>query len=96
MEPEWMRQIPSSSICNFFYAFYVVYVILFLLALISTVSVFMTTKKLGAAGIALGLQGLVMTAIGGTAMLFYYLICDRALLGKAAEEVREQFMNRKN
>lgn len=94
MEPQWMRQIPSSSICNFFYAFYVLYVILFVLSLLSTVGVFMTTKKLGAAGIAVGIQGIIMTAFGATATLFYYLMCDRALLSKAADEVREQFMNK--
>ena len=93
MEPEWTRQIPSSTICNFFYAFFVIYAVLFVLSILATVGVFSFTKKLGSAGVAIGLQGLIMTAIGGTMMLFYYLICDRALLAKAAVEMRENFSN---
>jgi hypothetical protein len=93
MEPEWTRQIPSSTICNFFYAFFVIYAVLFVLSILATVGVFGLTKKLGSAGIALGIQGLIMTAIGGTMMLFYYLICDRALLARAAVEMKENFAN---
>lgn len=93
MEPEWTRQIPSSTICNFFYAFFVIYAVLFVLSILATVGAFSFTKKLGAAGIAMGIQGLIMTAIGGAMMLFYYLICDRALLAKAAVEMKETFAN---
>ena len=88
-----MRQIPSSAICNFFYVFYVIYAVLFVLSVLSTISVFMTAKKLDGATIAVGVQGLVMTGIGATMTLFYYLICDRALIGKAVEEV-ENFRSR--
>lgn len=48
-------------------------------------------KKMGVAGIAVAIQGVIMTALGGTIMLFYYLICDRALIGKAVEDVKENF-----
>ena len=88
-----MRRIPSSSICNFFYVFFVIYAILFVMAIISTAGVFLTSKKLGPAGIAVGIQGLVMTGLGGTMMLFYYLICDRAIIGKAVKDVNEHFTN---
>jgi hypothetical protein len=93
MEPEWTRQIPSSTICNFFYAFFVIYAVLFVLSVAATIGAFGITKKLGAAGVAIGIQGLIMTAIGGTMMLFYYLICDRALLARAAVEMKETFTN---
>jgi len=89
MEPEWTKQIPSSTICNFFYAFFVIYLILFILSLAVTLGIFGYSKKLGAAGFAMGIQGLLMTGIGGTMMLFYYLICDRALLAKVAKEAFE-------
>ena len=88
MEPEWMKKIPSESVCNFFYFFFVVYAVLFVLALLTTIGVFSFTKKLGAAGIAIGLQGLVMTLIPGVFALFYYIICDRALLANKKEEVK--------
>ena len=93
MEPEWTRKIPSSSICNFFYAFFVIYAIFFIVSIISTIGIFSVSKKLGGAGIALGIQSLIITALGGTAMLFYYLICDRALLAHAAVEMKETFAN---
>jgi hypothetical protein len=85
MEPQWTKKISSESICNFFYAFFVIYAVLFVLSLAATVGVFSYGKKMGGLGVALGLQGLIMTAIGGTMMLFYYLICDRALLSKVKE-----------
>ena len=92
MEPQWTRQIPSSAICNFFYVFFVIYAILFVLSLGATIGIFGFLKKMGPAGYALGAQGLIMTALGGTMMLFYYLICDRALLAKGAREL-EGFAN---
>ena len=91
MEPEWTKQIPSDTICNFFYAFFVIYAILFILSLAATVGVIGYSKKLGAAGIALGVQGVIMTLFGGVITLFYYLICDRALLAKGVEAVKETF-----
>ncbi len=82
-----MKQIPSESVCNFFYFFFIVYAVLFVLALLTTIGVFSFTKKLGTAGIAIGLQGLVMTLIPGVFALFYYIICDRALLANKKEEI---------
>lgn len=93
MEPEWTRKIPSSSICNFFYAFFVIYAILFVISILATIGSFTFAKKLGPAGLAIGIQSLIMTGLGGTAVLFYYLICDRALLAHAAVEMKETFAN---
>ena len=83
MEPEWTRNIPSSTICNFFYAFYVAYVVLFIIAAVTTVIAFFHMKKLGLTGVMLAVQGLVVSGIAGTMMLFNYLVCDRALIGKS-------------
>jgi hypothetical protein len=82
MEPEWTRSIPSTTICNFFYVFYVVYAFLFVIAAVSAVMSLFHMKKLGLMGILLAIQGLVISGIAGTMMLFNYLVCDRALLGK--------------
>ena len=87
-----MKKIQNSTICNFFYAFYVVYLVIFILSVISTIGVFVYSKKLGAAGIAMAIQGLVLSALGATLTLFYYLICDRALIGKAVQDVEENFV----
>jgi hypothetical protein len=91
MEPEWTKKIQSSTICNFFYGFYVVYLILFILSVVSTVGIFVYSKKLGAAGIAMAIQSLLITGFGATLTLFYYLICDRALLGAAVKDIQENF-----
>ena len=29
MEPNWTKNIPSSTVCNFFYMFFVVYAVIF-------------------------------------------------------------------
>jgi hypothetical protein len=85
MEPDWMKQIQSKTVCDFFYVFYVIYAALFVLSAFTTVGVFFYAKKLGPAGIAIAIQSLVGTALAATFALFYYIICDRALLGRAAE-----------
>jgi len=83
MEPGWTKNIPNSTICNFFYVFYIVYAILFVISLLFTVGLLSYSKKIG---IAVGLQALLTTALGGVLMLFYYLICDRALIEKFLDE----------
>ncbi len=75
-----MKQIPSESVCNFFYAFFIIYAILFVVSVLATVGVFGFMKKIGPAAIGMGIQGMITTALAGTMFLFYYLICDRALL----------------
>lgn len=84
MEAEWMKSIPSEVICSFFYVFFVVYAIFFVLSLVVLVGGMLVMKKGGLLAIVTGLQGVIITGIAGTMALFYYLICDRALLGKGA------------
>lgn len=84
MEPNWTKNISSATVCNFFYVFFVVYAVIFVVSVLMTVGI-MTSKLRGALGIALGGQAIVITLIGGTMMLFYYLICDRALLANGKE-----------
>lgn len=80
-----MKKISSETVCNFFYAFFVIYAILFAISVLTFVGVLGYAKKLGMAGVGLGLQALIGTGIIGTQMLFFYLICDRALLKAKAE-----------
>jgi uncharacterized RDD family membrane protein YckC len=95
MEPEWTRQISNPMICNFFYVFFVVYAIFFVLSLLFTIGVFSYSSKMGKMGIVMGTQALFITFLGGLLMLFYYLICDRALLGKAVQDIKEKFENKR-
>jgi hypothetical protein len=82
MEAEWMKQISSSTICNFFYFFFVVYAIIFTLSIISVIGTALSAKASTPLLMSLLANGILTSLIGGTMMLFYYLICDRALLSK--------------
>jgi uncharacterized membrane-anchored protein YitT (DUF2179 family) len=86
MEPAWMQKISNESVCNFFYAWFVVYAVFFAIALVLVVVTFFMAKKLGAAGIAMGLQSVLTMLIAGSFMMFHYMVCDRALLAKAPKE----------
>lgn len=82
MEDEWMKQIPSTTVCNFFYFFFVVYAIIFTLSIITVIGTALSSKVNTPLMMALIANATLTSLIGGTMMLFYYLICDRALLAK--------------
>ncbi len=82
MEAEWMKQIPSSTICNFYYFFFVVYAVIFALSLLTVVGTALSVKMTAPMTFPLLANSILMSLFGGTMMLFYYLICDRALLTK--------------
>lgn len=82
MEAEWMKKIPSSAICNFFYFFFVVYAVIFVLSLVTVIGTALSVKVTTPMMFPLLANGILTSVIGGTMMLFYYLICDRALLAK--------------
>lgn len=86
-EPDWIKKISSDTVCNFFYFFFVLYAVLAILAFITAIGGFVYGKKLGPAGMLLGFQGLLMTLIPAVFALFYYIICDRALLSGRMQDV---------
>jgi len=90
-EPAWMQQISNSTVCNFFYAWFVIYAVFAALALVLVVGTFVSAKKLGAAGIAMGLQSVLTFLIATSFMAFHYIICDRALMPLAAAKPHEAF-----
>ena len=77
-----MKQIPSSTICNFYYFFFVVYAVIFALSLLTVVGTALSVKMTAPMTFPLLANSILMSLFGGTMMLFYYLICDRALLNK--------------
>jgi len=81
-----MQKISNESVCTFFYAWFVVYAVFFALALVLVIGTFFTAKKLGAAGIAMGLQSVLTMLIAGSFMMFHYMVCDRALLSAKTKE----------
>jgi hypothetical protein len=82
MEPEWTKQIPSSFICDWFYVFFFIYASLFTLALVVLVWLMFTLKKGGISLLGQVVYVGVMGVFASTTVLFYYLMCDRALLNK--------------
>jgi hypothetical protein len=91
-EAEWMKNIPSESICTFFYAFFVIYAVIAVLALVATLGIFGLAKKLnlGSYGIGAGIGYLFAMVLAGTQALFFYLICSRALIGKKEQKATKQ------
>jgi hypothetical protein len=89
-EPDWIKNIPSETVCNFFYFFFVLYAVLAVLALITAIGGFVYGKKLGPAGMLLGFQGLLITLIPAVFALFYYIICNRALLSDKRQGVEKR------
>ena len=83
MEHQWMKNISSDTICNFFYFFFVFYAAIAAVTLLGTIGVLAMSRLPNALKIASGFQSLVVFALAATAALFHYLICDRALLAKA-------------
>jgi hypothetical protein len=79
MEPTWTKQIPSSTICNWYYLLFVINVVVFALLIISIVILAVSRGTKGGAFIVQFLTNLVLAVFAGTNSLFYYLMCDRAL-----------------
>lgn len=85
MEADWMKQISSSFICDWFYVFFIIYASLFSLAFLVLIWLMLTIKKGGISLLGQVVYVGVMGVFASTTVLFYYLICDRALLSKKEE-----------
>jgi hypothetical protein len=96
MEPEWMKKFSNTTVCNFFYVWFVVYAVFSLLALVLAVGTFMSVKKLDFASVMFILQPVLMLLLGTTFMMFYYIICDRALMAKVSESVVDEGFKNKS
>lgn len=78
-EPDWTKNIKSSTVCNFFYGFFWVYVALGVIALIGMLVVFFSVKMPKGMMISAMFTKLLVIALSTTMALFHYLICSRAL-----------------
>jgi hypothetical protein len=80
MEANWMKAIPSSTICNFFYFFFVLYALILSLAVLGFVGIAVIPRLSKALSVPNTLGLALSIAVAGTQMLFFYLICSRSLL----------------
>lgn len=83
MEPPLFENIPSESVCNFFYWFSVAYAVIVVVSVLSLAYTLVTTKLKTPMSLGLGLYQILVIALGSVSLMFNYLICDRALLAKS-------------
>lgn len=79
-EPEWMKKIPSKTVCGYYYVIFIFNAVIAALTMFLMVFVlpFLGLPK----GVMLG-QTLVSALVLGLAVansLFLYIVCDRSLL----------------
>jgi hypothetical protein len=86
MEPEWMRAIPSRTICDVYYALFILYSIVAVAIIIGTISLMFGTSIAKGMMLPIGFQGVVSAAVLVALSLFMYIMCDRALLDKPTKE----------
>jgi hypothetical protein len=90
MEANWMKAIPSSSICNFFYFFFVLYALIAVLGLMGFVGIALSPKLLKVLTVPSSLSMIIGIVLAGTQALFFYLICSRSLL--EVKQTKEGFL----
>jgi len=85
--PEWTDPISNSVLCGYFYIFFIIYAVIAAFSLVGGIVIFATSKMPFGQLAAIILNIVLTLGISGTAALFLYLICDRALQPSANEQV---------
>jgi len=75
----WTDSITNSTLCGYFYIFFLLFAFFAVLSILSAVYMLSTTKLTGGLVLTLLFAKLISFGISGTAALFLYLICERAL-----------------
>jgi hypothetical protein len=83
MDTPLFENIPSESVCNFFYWFSVAYAVIVLVSVLSLAYTLVTTKLKTPMSLGISLYQILVIALGSVSLMFNYLICDRALLAKS-------------
>jgi hypothetical protein len=78
VEPEWMQNIPSTVICQYFFVIFVIVAALASLVVASDVMRLLSPKNKG--GLFSLMRSLVMLALPVVNALFLYILCSRSLL----------------
>lgn len=79
---DFFKEVPNTTICDWYYILYLVNLSVFVLLLLVFIYQFMFNSKtaMKVMGIKGFLMWLVSMGIALTSSLFFYLMCDRALL----------------
>lgn len=79
MEPEWTKAISSTTVCNWYWVFFIVSAVLSVGLVLAIITLFaMKGISIRDGGFKLFML-IVQLGITTTSMLFYYIMCDRAL-----------------
>ena len=90
MEPQWMEQISSKSVCDLYYIIFVIYAILGVIAVANVIAILFMKLPL-TLKLSMTAQGIIMSVVLVVLSLFQYIVCDRALLTKDAQKTAEGF-----
>jgi len=84
MEPSWMKQVSSKTVCDLYYVIFVIYAVLGALTVLNVVAILFSKMPL-TLKFLIGGQGLIMAAVLIVLSMFQYIVCDRALLSGSKE-----------
>ena len=93
MEPQWMKQISSKSVCDLYYIIFVIYAILGVIAVVNVIVILFMKLPIGLK-LSMAAQGIIMAAVLVILSLFQYIVCDRALLTNEAQKTAEGFYSK--
>ena len=85
MEPESTKKIPSTAICDFYYAFFIAYGLIGAISLVGLVIAVFTLKASKGMLAMMVFQNLIVIALSIILALFQYLVCDRALIAPSVQ-----------
>lgn len=94
MEPDWVKQIPSTTVCDWFYVFFWIYAVLAVLSVLAAFALISSKMPLGMK-LGMGFGNLLALAIMAVHFLFVYVVCDRSLLAKKEGFAAMQVMAQK-
>jgi len=80
IEPDWMKSIPSSAICQYFFVIFAVVAGLAGLVVVQDILMIISTR--GKKGWGLLLRAIIAFILPVVNALFLYILCSRSLLEK--------------
>lgn len=84
-EPDWMRSIPSSSVCDWFFVFFCIYGAILVLTVLGAIGILGSYKLPPGVRFAVGSAYFLLFSITAVNYLFVYIVCDRSLLADKKE-----------
>jgi len=79
-EPEWVKSIPSGTVCNWFYVFFWIYAVLAVLTVVVGSGLLGSSKMPLGMKLGVGFGYFLALVIMAVHFLFIYVVCDRGLL----------------